>query len=120
MGLRELIRQNVQAGLALTGNIREDATYRAAGTPGYSATTGTVTTGTTNYAIKALFASYAKQEIDGDRIRPEDKKCLVAGVDLAVTPGLNDTVQQGSTVWSVVGVQGIPTDGLWILQLRRP
>jgi len=120
MGLSETIQKFVQSGLKATGNLRKAATYQVAGTPVYNPTTGTPTVSTTTYAIEALFTSFSDREIDGDRIRPEDQKCLVAGLDLAVTPGKNDTILVGTAVWSVVEIRGIPSDGLWILQVRRP
>lgn len=122
MGLRETIQKAVKTGLEATGNIRQTSTYNVAGTPTYNPTTGTGTNPTTAYSCKAIFASFDKREIDGDVIKPEDQKVLMAPHYIpGITPTLNDTiVDEAGVTWQVQGAQKDPTTSIWVLQVRRP
>jgi len=120
MGMKEDIQTFVKDGLLTLGNLQSTVTYYASGTPSYNATTGAVTVSQTAYSILATLVRYRKEEIDGDAIRVEDKKALIAALNLPVTPTLNDTLVDGANTWIVVGANIDPAGALWILQLRRP
>ena len=122
MGLRETIQNAVQSGMNAMGNIQESVTYTAVSETAYNTTTGAMTVTKQTYAaVKAVFDQYSRKEMDGDAIRPEDQKVLIAKKNLTPIPGLNDTITRAdATVWSVISVQTDPVNAHWQLQVRRP
>jgi hypothetical protein len=121
MGLKDTIQQAVKSGLQALDDLREAIEYHQAGTPGYNATSGAVTTSSTPYSALGTFVRYQKREVDGVVIRPEDQKLLLAPDQIpAVTPTLNDWVERGSQTWVVQAVGIDPAGALWVLQVRQP
>jgi len=95
-------------------------------TPGvdvYNPAAGTFTPGTaTTQTPKALFTNFTLKEIDGDLIRSDDKKCLIAATALTAPPTNKDTITDGSDVYQVLPIEQIkPGDTaiVYILRLRR-
>lgn len=119
-----LIQDAVQQGLSALRSleIQKTVTYLKVGTPTYNPTTGAPATPQTSYPnIHVVLTSFAKAEIDGDAVRSEDRKAIIAQLDLAVTPTPNDRLQLADgTVWSVIHIGIDPADAAWVLQLRRP
>lgn len=122
MGLRETIQNAIQSGMNAMGNIQESVTYTAVSETAYNTATGAMTVTKQTYtAVKAVFDQYSRKEMDGDAIRPEDQKVLIAKKNLTPIPGLNDTITRAdATVWSVISVQTDPVNAHWQLQVRRP
>lgn len=122
MSLCDAIQQAVQTGIVALDDMAKRATYTSMATPTYNATTGAITTPSTSYSgVPIVFASYDTREIDGETIRLEDQKAILATLDLAATPTKNDTITKADgTVWSVVSIQTDPAGAAWVLQVRRP
>lgn len=122
MSLRTAIQQAIQAGMNAMGDIQETSTYTNVTANTYNATTGVSTPTKTSYTgVKIVFDRYSVLEIDGDAVRPEDLKALVAKRNLTPTPSLNDYITRGDgTVWVVVAVATDPVTAMWELQIRRP
>lgn len=121
MGLRETIQNAIKSGMNAMGNIQETVTYTSVSTTSYNTTTGAITTTKTTTTVAVVFDSYSRREMDGDTIRPEDQKVLVAKGNLTPIPGLNDTITRSDgTVWSVLSVETDPVNAHWQLQVRRP
>lgn len=118
--IQDAVQQGLSALRAL--EIQKTATYIAIGTPTYNPTTGAPATPQTSYLnTPMVLTSFAKAEIDGDAVRPEDRKAIIAQLDLATTPTLNDRLQLADgTVWSVVHIGIDPADAAWVLQVRNP
>ena len=95
--------------------------YQHAGAPSYSATTGAIVRPTTEYSVPLIVSRYDRREIDGEAIRAEDQKALIAVKDLPIVPTVNDTlVLADGTTWNVIGIQTDPSGSVWVLQLRKP
>lgn len=103
-------------------DLAELATYTSVATPSYDPSTGTITTPSARYPdVPIVFTSYARKEIDGEVIRPDDQKAIIAQLALTPSPTLNDTMTRADgTVWTVVAVMADPAGAAWILQVRRP
>jgi hypothetical protein len=85
----------------------------------YDPATGETAGGTATYTPRAVLGSYRTFEIDGQNIRPNDKKVLIAANDLAVTPGVDDAVTISGETWVVVDVKTDPASAMWVLRVRR-
>lgn len=122
MSLRSVIQQAVQTGIAALDDLAERATYTSVRTPAYDALTGTISKPSLAYpTVPMVFTSYSRQEIDGETIRQEDQKAIIAQLALTPVPTLNDTITRADgTVWTVVSVRTDPAGAAWVLQCRRP
>lgn len=122
MSLREQIQQAVQSGIAAMDDLAESSTYTSVATPSYTPSTGAITEPSTLYAgVPIIFTSYSRMEIDGEAVRAEDQKAIIATMDLVPTPTLNDTITKADgTVWNVIGIRTDPAGAAWVLQVRRP
>ncbi len=122
MGLREAIQAATGAAIKATGNIAVSTTYQAFVSTTYNASAGTqVVTRTTTGGVSVIFDAFRLEQIDGQQIKPEDKLALVAQAEISgITPGVNDRITEGSTVWEVQRVGVDPAGALWTLHVRKP
>ena len=122
MGLRETIQAAANSAIKATGNIAVSTTYQSFASTTYNASSGVqVTTRSTTGNVSVIFDAFRLEQIDGQNIKPEDKKALVAQKQIpGVTPGVNDRITEGTTIWEVQGVRVDPAGALWELQVRKP
>lgn len=122
MSLRTQIQQAVQAGITTMDDLAERATYTSVATQTYDPTTGTITTPSLHSAdVPIVFTSFSRMEIDGEAVRAEDLKAIIATKDLTPIPTVNDTItREDGTVWSVISIKTDPAGAVWVLQMRRP
>ena len=76
----------------------------------------------TDYPVTVVVEVYAFSQIDGERVRRDDKKVLVSKGSLAVEPAVSDKIVIGGVEHAIVRV--MPTDPggtviMWELQARR-
>jgi len=121
MGLTAAIRSSVEAAFDALGDIvTTNATYHSAGTFGWSPATGQTETGGADYTVsKMLFVKFSSQEIDGEKVLPNDEKALIPYKHLTVTPKETDTITKSGVIRNVQGVSYDPAQALWILHVRR-
>jgi len=121
-----LVQDAIQQGLASLRapelDIQKLCTYSSVATPSYAPSTGTVTTPKAASAdVPIVFTSFKRMEIDGEAVRAEDQKAIIATRDLTPVPTVNDTITRADgTVWSVIGIGTGPAGAAWVLQVRRP
>ena len=86
----------------------------------YNPAAGTYTEGTpVTQTPKALFTQFMLDEIDGDLIRSDDKKCIIAASDLTSAPTDKDTITDSGLEYSVLPIEEIkPGDTAIIYKLR--
>ncbi len=122
MGLREALQAAAGAAIKATGNIAVSTTYQAFVSTTYNASAGTQTvTRTTTGNVNVIFDAFRLDQIDGAKIKPEDKLALVAQTQISgTTPGINDRISEGSTIWEVQSVKVDPAGALWTLHVRKP
>lgn len=71
-----------------------------------------------DHTVKAVFTSFKAQEIDGEIIRRDDKRVILAGI----APLVGDQILEETTTWRVLSVETVKpgdTDILWKVQARR-
>lgn len=88
----------------------------------YNTTTGSIGRTDVNVYtdIPAIFVAYAREEVDGQLIRPEDQKCLILRKNLPIETKLDDYLVSGADTYEIVKIRQDPSESLHILQIRRP
>ncbi len=122
MSLRATVQKAVRTGLKAMDDIQESATYGGVTTTVYDPATGTmVSTPGGGGIVKMVFTSFSFMEIDGQAVLANDRKAIIASLDLDVVPTLNDSITRADgTVWNVIGIKTDPAGAAWVLQIRRP
>lgn len=122
MGLRSVLANAALTTVRATGDIAVSANYEAFASASYNASTDTQTATYTTTAVTVIFTNFSIREIDGQMVKPEDKKALLPSTSLASAPTANDriTTDASANVWQVVGIRSDPADALYTLQVRRP
>lgn len=122
MGLRDTIQKAARTAVAATGDIAVSANYLAYSSATYNASTGSVAaTYATVAGITVVFSGFRLSQIDGENIRPEDKKALIPALLVTgVTPKPDDQVVASGVAWTVINAGIDPADALHVLQVRRP
>lgn len=120
--IQKAIQRGLKALRTTSMGIQQLCQYTSATTTTYSATAGTFTQTTAELEdVPVVMTQYEIREIDGEAIRPEDQKALIAVLDLSVEPTINDWIELAdSTRWTVVQTKRDPARGMWVLQVRRP
>lgn len=122
MSLRTTVKKAVKSGMQALGDIRESATYGGISTVAYDPNTGTmVQTGSGGGVVPMVFSSFSFMEIDGLAVLTDDRKAIIATLDLDLVPTLNDTITRtDGTTWNVIGIKTDPAGAAWVLHIRRP
>ena len=122
MSLRTTVQRAVKTGLKAMDDIQETATYSGVTTTAYDPATGTITeTSGGGGVVKMVFMSFSFMEIDGVAVLANDRKVIIASLDLDVTPTLNDTITRADgSAWNVIASKTDPAGAAWVLQIRRP
>ena len=119
--LRTQVKKAISKGIVALGDLAQRGTYTSVGTPTYNATTGASTTPSTDYAnLRMVFSNFKRMEIDGEAVRQEDQKVLVAALDLVPVPTVNDRItDELGAVWNVIGIMSVPGTLIWTLHVRH-
>lgn len=122
MGLRDAIQKAARTAVLAVGDVAVSANYLAHSSTTYNASTGSVaTTYATTAGITLVFQGFRLHQIDGEKVRPEDKKALIPSLSLSsVVPSPDDQVVASGVAWTVISVGIDPADALHVLQVRRP
>lgn len=119
--MRDLIQSFIQKGMNALGDGQESMTYHTVSLPIYDAATGTPSVTEATRVVRGVPYEYTRREIDGDAVRPEDQRVIIAKLNLLVTPTLNDKITRADgTIWNVLHVGTDPMNAAWVLQIRRP
>lgn len=121
MSLRAQVKSAIQAGMAAIGDLAQRATYISTTTPSYNPTTGAISSPSTSYTgLAMVFSNFSRMEIDGDAVRAEDQKVLVATLDLIPIPTINDRITDEDGVeWNIIGILSVPGMSIWKFHVRR-
>lgn len=122
MGLRDVLQNVAQTAIAALGDIPVSTNYLAHVSTSYNASAGTpTTTYSSTQGVTIVFENFRIEQVDGQNVKPEDKRALVAAKDITgVTPGVDDVIIEGSTTWRVQRVAVDPAGALYELQVRKP
>ncbi len=122
MGLRETFQKAARTAIQAFGDVGVSSNYQSYSTATYNASAGTYTpTYSTVAGVTIIFADFTIEEIDNVEIKANDKKALIAALDIStVTPAAEDLIIQGGKTWEVVSAKVDPADALWQIQVRTP
>ena len=76
----------------------------------------------TDYTVQILDVDYTVYEIDGDRVKREDKKVYIAAEGVAVVPKISDKIVINSITYNIKDIMPfIPGDVVvfWVVQVRK-
>lgn len=91
MSLIDTVFSSIPA--SVLGDWGQNLTYTKVGTSTYSATTGSVTSSTTNVTIRAVISQANPQEFEGD-YQTNDLKIIIGHAELGdYYPNIRDTIQ---------------------------
>lgn len=122
MSLRAQIQEAVKTGLLALDDLPETATYGGISTSVYDPATGVIVQKKTgSVSVPMLFTSFSFMEIDNVSVFADDRKAIIAAVDLVVAPTHNDSITRADgSVWNVIGIKIDPAGAAWVIQIRRP
>lgn len=121
MGFKEDIQLLIQQSLPSFGNIQVGQTYvdSDGSARTYDPLTDTYTGGPVNHPnTKMIFVGYEAKDTDGTVIRRNDKKAIIAKLDLTPTPAEDDKILADGQEWIVKNVKTDPANAAWVLQIR--
>lgn len=127
MGFKSLLEQQVQGAMAILGQVdglAPEISYVEKGARAYNATTRTYTSvDTTHTGVPAVMSKFKVDEQDEKVVSSTDFKCIVAALDLSVTPKSQDQIVVASGIaagtYNVERLMGVPGDSLYILHVRK-
>ena len=119
MGLKEAFQKAAIAAFNAAGNVKKSAVYTSNPNPTYDTSSGVVTEDPTNYSVTAIREDFKFNDVDGDRVKPEDTKWLVLYSQLEIALKENDYITIDSKRWNVVSWQLDPADAVWTIHVRQ-
>src|SRR5919109_5264945 len=99
MGLLTTVRSAAALAFDIIGDLKQSVTYHHQTTTTYNATTGAVTRGESTQTIQAVVHEFSHREVDGQAIRPTDRRLLILAADLSGAPTRQDRVLLDSQSW---------------------
>jgi hypothetical protein len=120
MGLRETLLAATNTAFTIIGNVKVTVTYHHQTATTYNTTTGAITRSESTQSVDVVLLDYARRDIDGEHIRPTDRRALIEAATLTGEPKLNDRLTISSETWEVIRVSTDPISAHYDLQLRRP
>ena len=121
MGLRRVMDKAAGAAMKAVGNVPASANYMSvSSTTTYDASSGTTTLSTTDVnGIKAIITGFKVAEIDGERIRTEDRTAVVVGASIStVAPKVQDRMKIDGSTFYVIDFQTDPAEAIWKFHIR--
>lgn len=99
--------------LAALGSYGQALTLRKVNEGTYDPTTGGTTgASTSDTACTGMMQAYKNRDIDGERIKANDRRCIIAASGLAVAPETGDRiVTAAAAVYTVIAFQTVELNG---------
>lgn len=90
--------------------------------PVYNPATGVITRSDqqTFSNVPAIFVGFRQEEIDGERVRPEDKKCLIQYKDVPIRPKLDDYMTTINGDIEIIQVRREQSESVHVFHVRFP
>lgn len=111
--------------LGQVDGLAPNVTYVETGTRAYDTDTRTYSSTDTDHTdVPAVLAKFKIDEMDDEVVTQTDFKCIIAALDLPVSPKPKDkiTVPPGLSTsgdYNVERLMGVPGDSLYILHVRK-
>jgi len=121
MSIRTLFQNAAVTAVRAFGDVAVSTNYEALSSATYNASSGAaVATRETVAGVSVIFDVFKLREVDGVKVRPEDKRAYIpAKVLSTVTPSVEDRIYQSGVYWNVVSVEIDPAGALYVLQVRK-
>lgn len=119
MGLMDTIQDAVASAFTALDDMAQYVSYHSIGIVHYEPNSGeNIEEGGTDYQVWVVPLEYSLYEVDGEVIKPEDKKIMIKGDAIPFTPKNEDTLEIDSIVYRVVNVKTDPAKAAWTVQGR--
>lgn len=116
MGLSSKVSLQVQKAMQKVGDLATLVDYNSIVVGAYNETTDVVTKVTTTYEdVTAVEVALSEQEVDYFAGNRNTLKLLIAALDLAVAPKVEDTITINGALWEVKRVKAVPGNSLHII-----
>ena len=123
MGLETTFKNAAETAFGIFKDAVTSARFESVATTTYDASSGVVSTIGYSWMVSAIFETYNKRMVDGDRIKPNDVKAMVLPGPFVRAPMPNDTVHiveaNCSIAYRVIDFEIDPMGALYIMQLRK-
>lgn len=123
MSLENTIASGVSAAFKAIGDLNKSGTIvEVSSTSSYDPINDKTTRKSTNHNCDSTLSRYSQEEVDNSDIVPTDLKALVPAASIVSghVPTTNDDfIDSKGTRYTIENVGGVPSDSLWILQLRK-
>jgi hypothetical protein len=70
------------------------------------------------YACSGWLDQYAAHDVDGTRIRVDDRRAFILCSSLTITPTTADTLTVDGSTFSIIAIQRDPAGTAWVVQCR--
>jgi len=119
MGLKDTVQDAIASAFVALDDMAQYIPYHSIGIIEYEPNSGDNTEeGGTDYQVWAIPLEYSLYEVDGEVIKPEDKKIILKGDGIQFTPKNEDTLELDSVVYRIVNVKSDPAKATWTVQGR--
>lgn len=123
MGLDATFQKAARSAFGIFKDVAVSARYESVATTTYDASSGVTSTIHYSGMTTAIFETYDRKLIDGDRIKPQDVKALVLPGNIPREPrpaDLMHVVESNCSVqYRIIDSMIDPARALYIMQLRR-
>lgn len=123
MGLDTTFQKAAHTAFGIFKDVAVSARFESVVTTLYDASSGVSSTICYSGMVTAIFQTYDKKLVDGERIKPSDVKALVLPDGMPRTPIPDDTlhtVRAGCSVaWRILMTDIDPAGAMYTMQLRR-
>ncbi len=120
-GLATRIKNAVKSALVATDDLSKSVAYVRVTPGGYNPETNALTTVETTTPIEyCVTVNLSEAEVDYFPANRNTQKLLIAAVDLAFIPAVNDYVLIDTVKWEVKRVKRVPGDSLFIIFVQEP
>lgn len=120
MGLRDLIKNQVEAAIVTIDDLADAVVYSSTTVGDYNISTGTNEKTTVSRTFNAVLARFSADEMDDSIVVATDMKMIVAANDFGTgEPNINDTLTAQGKTWNVENSKGVPGQSVWLVHIRK-
>lgn len=123
MGLDATFQQAARTAFGIFADVAVSARFESFVSTTYDASSGVASTIRYSGMTTAIFETYDRRLVDGERVKPQDVKALVLPGNIPRAPKPDDrmhVVEAGCSVsYRIIDSSVDPAGALYIMQLRR-
>lgn len=123
MGLDAVFQNAARTAFGVFKDVVTSVRYETVATTTYDASSGVVSAHGFAGIVSVIFSKYRRQQVDGDRIKPQDVKVLVLPDQLPAVPRADDKFHvveaNCSVTYRILDSSVDPATALYIMQARK-